>query len=59
MDDEGDEADAAHKAAARRAKHKGGFKLTKASVLVGLVALVLLAELFVFLDMTGWFRRRQ
>jgi hypothetical protein len=55
-----DEGEAAHRAAARRAKakEKGGFKLTKASVLIGFVVLMLLAELFVFLDMAGVFRSK-
>jgi hypothetical protein len=56
-----DEGEAAHRAAARRAKakEKGGFKLTKASVLIGFVVLMLLAELFVFLDMAGVFRSKR
>lgn len=56
-----DEGEAAHRAAARRAKakDKGGFKLTKASVLIGFVVLMLLAELFVFLDMAGLFKSKR
>jgi hypothetical protein len=56
-----DEGEAAHRAAARRAKakEKGAFKLTKASVLIGFVVLMLLAELFVFLDMAGLFRSKR
>eukprot|EP00775_Hariotina_reticulata_P010883 gene10883-11037_t len=50
----GDDGEAAHKAAAKRSKAKAaGFKLTKASVLVAFVVLILFAELFVFLDMAG------
>jgi hypothetical protein len=56
-----DEGEAAHRAAARRAKakEKSGLKLTKASVLIGFVVLMLLAELFVFLDMAGVFRSKR
>jgi hypothetical protein len=58
---DGDEGEAAHRAAARRAKakEKSGMKLTKASVLIGFVVLMLLAELFVFLDMAGVFRSKR
>eukprot|EP00882_Tetradesmus_deserticola_P016230 GHRQ01017319.1.p1 GENE.GHRQ01017319.1~~GHRQ01017319.1.p1 ORF type:complete len:115 (-),score=56.34 GHRQ01017319.1:300-644(-) len=58
---DGDEGEAAHRAAARRgkAKERGGFRLTKASVLIGFVVLMLLAELFVFLDMAGLFSSKR
>eukprot|EP00878_Enallax_costatus_P038880 GHUV01044368.1.p1 GENE.GHUV01044368.1~~GHUV01044368.1.p1 ORF type:complete len:515 (+),score=231.98 GHUV01044368.1:220-1764(+) len=53
-----DEGEAAHRAAARRAKQKQhGWRVTKAGVLMGFLVLVLLAEVFVFLDMTGLFGR--
>lgn len=56
-DDDDDEGEAAHKAAMRRAKHKQqGWRVTKASVLIGMIVLMLLAEVFVFMDMTGLFR---
>lgn len=52
------EGEAAHRAAARRTKQKQhGWRVTKAGVLLGFVALILLAEVFVFLDMTGLFGR--
>lgn len=55
--DSGDEGEAAHQAAVRRAKQKQqGWRVSKAGVLIGMIVLMLLAEVFVFLDMAGLFR---
>lgn len=57
-DEELDEAEAAHQAAVRRGKQRRSWTPTKSEVLIILVGMMLLGELFVFLDMAGLFKRR-
>lgn len=51
------EAEAAHAAAVRRSKQRKSWKPTKSEILIILVGMMLLGELFVFLDMAGLFNR--
>jgi hypothetical protein len=53
-----DEGEAAHQAALKRSRQRKSWRPTKAEVLIILVGMMLLGELFVFLDMAGLFRRR-
>lgn len=61
--DDGDEATAARHASRRAARKKadaaGGFKLSKGSIFVALIALVLSAQVLVYLDMFwSWLNKR-
>jgi DNA-directed RNA polymerase specialized sigma54-like protein len=56
--DEDDEGEAAHQAALKRSKQRRSWKPSKGEVLIILVAMMLLGELFVMLDMLGLFKRR-
>lgn len=50
-DEAEDEEEKAHAAALKRSKQKHGFKLTKGGLLIALIAMMLLGELFVMIDM--------
>jgi NACalpha-BTF3-like transcription factor len=56
--DDGDEAEVAHQAAVKRNKQRRSWKPTKGELLMALLAMLLLGEMFVFLDMAGLFGRR-
>lgn len=57
-EDEDDEGEAAHQAALRRSKQRRSWKPTKGEALLILIAMMLLGEFWVMLDMLGVFKRR-
>lgn len=58
-EEEDDEGEAAHQAALRRSKQRRSWKPTKGEALIILVAMMLLGELWVMLDMMGVFNKRR
>lgn len=56
-DDDDDEAAAAKAAAKKASKHKA-FKISKGHMFLGLMVFILLAEVFVFIDMSGFWRKQ-
>jgi len=59
QEEEEDEGEAAHQAAVRRSKQRRSWKPTKGEALIILVAMMLLGEFWVMLDMLAWLYSRK